>query len=87
LDELIAVLALHARAAIPPVDSQPDDFGSETSNFRQNLVRFWKAVQFVLRENHVAVNYDVEDSAASTDQFRFDADLVFDCGRQTGSPG
>ncbi len=81
------MLALRGRAAIPPWDGESDDLGSEAFDFRQNLVRFWKAAQFVLGENHVAVDDDVEDSAASTDQFRFDAELVFDGGCQTGSPG
>jgi len=43
-----------------------------------------KALLLMLREDHVAVDDDIEHAIVALDQRRVDAELVLDPGRQTG---
>jgi hypothetical protein len=53
----------------------------------QDFFIIGKSSGLVLREQAGAIDIDVEDSAASADEFRPNAGLRFDRGRQTGGPG
>jgi len=49
-----------------------------------DLLRFWKPVFFLLREDEPAVGDDVEGPAGADDQLGVDVERLFDRGRQTG---
>ena len=53
----------------------------------EDLLVFGEATRVVLGEDLFAVDDDVEDSLASTNQFRFDAEVLRYGGRQTGGLG
>lgn len=63
------------------------DLESDAPELRQDFFVFWETVRFVLGEDHVSVDNDVEDPSTAAHQFGFDAGLTFDAGCQTGSPG
>jgi len=49
----------------------------------KDFVMPWKATGLMLTENQLAIVFDIEDSAGTCDEFRFDSFRIFDCGRQT----
>jgi hypothetical protein len=53
----------------------------------EDLVLRRKTAGRSFREDHPAVGDDVEDTAAPFDEIRLDAEMLPDCGRQTGGPG
>jgi hypothetical protein len=55
-------------------------------DFRQNLARFGKPIDFVLGKDELVIDQDIEDAVVSPYQDRLGPDLLLDFGRQTGGP-
>jgi len=54
---------------------------------RDDFVLFGKTALLVLRKDHLAVGFYIEDTTTSRDQLRLYAELLLELGCQTGSPG
>jgi hypothetical protein len=53
----------------------------------EDLCVLRKPSGLLLGKDQLAVGFDLENTAAASDQFHFDTRFFFDFGRQTGSPG
>jgi hypothetical protein len=52
-----------------------------------DLARLGEAAQFLLGEDKVVADGDLEDASVATDQLGLDAELLLDFSRQTGGTG
>ena len=50
----------------------------------KNLVVIGKTTGMMLREDKISIYCDIKDAVLAFDEFRFDAELIGNCGRQTG---
>lgn len=60
---------------------------SRSGQLAENLVVFWKTVDSMFAEDHVAIDDDVENPAGPLDERGVDITVIFDCGGQTGRLG
>ncbi len=56
-------------------------------NSAEDLFMFWKPPGLLLGEDLLTINDDFEDSPVRSYQFRFDAEFIFNCIRQTDGFG
>ena len=60
---------------------------SRSGQLAENLVVFWKTVDSMFAEDHVAIDDDVENTAGPLNERGVDIAVIFDCGGQTGRLG